>query len=155
MRIPMILLGAGAAMVVAAPGVAIARGAPAAPAARTYTVKMLNRGAAGIMVFDTSILRIKPGESVTFVPADMGHNAESIPGMVPAGAQPFKGAMNKPLTVTFTRPGVYGFKCAPHYSMGMVGVVVVGAPTNLAQAKAVNQPGRAKQVMTGLLATVR
>jgi pseudoazurin len=156
MRIPAIVLGAAAAIAVAAPAAALSFRVPAAaaPAAKTYTVKMLNRGAAGMMVFETNILRIKPGESVTFTPNDMGHNAESIPGMVPAGAQPFKGVMNKPVTVTFTKPGVYGFKCAPHLSMGMVGVVVVGNPVNLAQAKAVTLPGKAKQVMGGLLATV-
>lgn len=155
MRIPAIVLGAAAAIAVAAPAAALSFGAPApAPAAKTYTVKMLNRGAAGMMVFETNILRIKPGESVTFTPNDMGHNAESIPGMVPAGAQPFKGPMNKAVTVTFTKPGVYGFKCAPHLSMGMVGVVVVGNPVNLAQAKAVTLPGKAKQVMGGLLGTV-
>ncbi|WP_029934786.1 pseudoazurin [Sphingomonas sp. UNC305MFCol5.2] len=157
MRIPTILLAAGA-IAIAAPAAALGLGrsapAPAAPPAKTYAVKMLNRGAAGMMVFESSILRIKPGESVTFQPNDMGHNAESIPGMVPAGAQPFKGQMNKPLTVTFTKPGVYGFRCAPHVSMGMVGVVVVGTPVNLAQARAVSLPGRAKQVMTGLLAGV-
>lgn len=158
MRIPAIVLGAAAAIAVAAPAAALSFGAaapaPAAPAAKTYTVKMLNRGAAGMMVFETNILRIKPGESVTFTPNDMGHNAESIPGMVPAGAQPFKGPMNKAVTVTFTKPGVYGFKCAPHLSMGMVGVVIVGNPVNLPQAKAVTLPGKARQVMSGLLATV-
>ncbi|MCX8474784.1 MAG: pseudoazurin [Sphingomonas sp.] len=152
MRIRLGALGAVAALALAFPATA---GNPAAPAARAYTVKMLNRGAAGMMVFESSILRIKPGESVTFTPNDMGHNAESIPGMVPAGAQPFKGAMSKPLTVTFTKPGVYGFKCAPHLGMGMVGVIVVGNPTNLAQAKAVSLPGKAKQVMAGLLASLR
>lgn len=157
MRIPATLLAAGA-IAIAAPAAALgfspSAPAPAASAAKTYSVKMLNKGAAGMMVFESSVLRIKPGESVTFQPSDMGHNAESIPGMLPAGAQPFKGAMNKPVTVTFTKPGVYGFRCAPHVSMGMVGVVVVGTPVNLAQAKAVSLPGRAKQVMTGLLAGV-
>lgn len=128
----------------------------AAPvAAKTHTVKMLNRGAAGMMVFDSAVIRVSPGDTVTFLPNDLGHNAESIPGMVPAGAAPFKGAMNKPLTVTFTQQGVYGYKCAPHVSMGMVGVIVVGRPANLAQAKAVNLPGKAKPVMASLLGGIR
>ncbi|MFZ5746543.1 MAG: pseudoazurin [Pseudomonadota bacterium] len=151
MRIRFATIGAAAAVALAVPALA---GGPAAPAAKTYTVKMLNKGAAGMMVFEANILRIKPGDSVTFTPNDMGHNAESIPGMLPAGATPFKGAMNKPVTVTFTKPGVYGFKCNPHFGMGMVGVIVVGSPVNLAQAKAVSLPGKAKQVMAGLLAGV-
>ena len=149
MRFATIGTAATAAVALAVPALA------GAPAAKAYTVKMLNRGAAGFMVFETNALRIKPGDSVTFTPNDLGHNAESIAGMVPAGAAPFKGPMNKPLTVTFTKPGVYGFKCAPHLTMGMVGVIVVGNPTNLAQAKAVTLPGKAKQVMAGLLAGVK
>lgn len=144
MRIPALILGAAAVVAFAAP-------AYAGPA---KTVKMLNKGSAGMMVFEPALVRVKPGESVTFTPTDMGHDAESIPGMIPAGAQPFKGAMNKPITVTFTKPGVYGFKCTPHLGMGMVGVVVVGSPTNLAQAKTVSLPGKAKSVMSGLLASV-
>jgi hypothetical protein len=34
--------------------------------------------------------------------------------------------------------------------MGMVGIIVVGAPTNEAQARAVTHPGRAKQVFSNL-----
>lgn len=158
MRIPALKITA-VALAVALPAAAYALGSPnapaPAPAPAAATVKMLNRGAAGMMVFESAIIRIKPGQSVTFTPNDMGHNAETIPGMLPAGAQPFKGALSKPVTVTFTKPGVYGFKCAPHLSMGMVGVVIVGNPTNLAQARAVSLPGKAKPVMAGLLAGVR
>ncbi|ATY33544.1 pseudoazurin [Sphingomonas psychrotolerans] len=158
MRITALKISA-VALAVALPAVAAfalgSPGAPAPAAAPAATVKMLNRGAAGMMVFESAIVRIKPGQSVTFTPNDMGHNVETIPGMLPAGAQPFKGALSKPLTVTFTKPGVYGFKCAPHLSMGMVGVVIVGNPANLAQAKAVSLPGKAKPVMAGLLAGVR
>ncbi len=145
MRVPAIFLAVAAAAAITAPAVP----------ASAHTVKMLNKGAAGTMVFENAILRIKPGESVTFTPDDMGHNVESIPGMLPAGAQSFKGQMSKTLTVTFTRPGVYGFKCAPHLGMGMVGLVVVGNPVNLAQARTVTLPGRAQRVMSDLLARVQ
>lgn len=154
MRIPTMIFGAAMAVAIAAPAAALSLRAPAPAPAGAHNVKMLNQGPGGMMVFDSPVVRIKPGESVTFVPVDAGHNAESIPGMLPAGAQPFKGQMSKPLTVTFTKPGVYGFKCNPHFSMGMVGVVVVGNPVNLAQAKAVTLPGRARQVMNGLLAGI-
>jgi pseudoazurin len=151
MRIPTMLLGAAAALVLTAPAAPLHASAPG----KNYTVKMLDKGKAGAMVFESAMLRIKPGDSVTFTVNNMGHNAETIPGMLPPGAKPFKGAMNKPITVTFTQPGVYGYKCLPHYSMGMVGVIVVGDPVNLAQAKTVTLPGKAKKVMADLLATVR
>jgi len=151
MRIAIALLGATAALAAAT----LPATAAFATAGKNYTVKMLNNGPTGMMQFDTQVVRVKPGDSVTFVPADPGHNAESIPGMEPAGAEPFKGQMSKPLTVTFAKPGVYGFRCMPHFSMGMVGVVVVGNPTNLAEAKAASLPGLPKKVMTGLLAGIK
>ena len=130
--------------------VALALASPAA--AKDVQVKMLNKGASGAMVFEPALVKVAPGDTVTFVPTDLGHNAESIAGMIPAGAAPFKGKMNQNLTVKFTKPGVYGYKCLPHYSMGMVGVVIVGNSTaNMAQAKAVSHPGKAKTVFAGLL----
>lgn len=120
--------------------------------AADYEVKMLNRGAAGMMVFEPAYLKIAPGDTVTFVPADKGHNAQSIPGMTPDGAKPFRGAMNKPVTVTFDKEGVYGYKCLPHFVLGMVGVVEVGDRAgNLEAAKAKRLPGKAGRVMSGLL----
>jgi pseudoazurin len=92
---------------------------------------------------------------VHFVAKDKGHNVESVDGMIPEGATPFKGAMNKDLTVTFTQPGVYGFKCAPHYGMGMVGLIVVGDDLpNLQKAEAVNHPGKAKTAFATLFKNV-
>jgi pseudoazurin len=53
--------------------------------------------------------------------------------------------INEELEVTFEKPGLYGFRCRPHYGMGMVGMVVVGEPTNEEAAKAVQHPGMAKK----------
>lgn len=120
--------------------------------AADFEVKMLNRGEAGMMVFEPAFLQVEKGDTVTFVPTDRSHNAESIGGMAPEGAEPFKGKMNAPVTVTFETEGVYGYKCLPHYAMGMVGVVVVGDPAvNLAEAAKASHPGKAKAVMAELL----
>jgi pseudoazurin len=121
-----------------------AAGVSAASAAE-FEVKMLNKGAEGMMVFEPSFLQVAPGDTVRFVPTDKSHNAESIEGMLPEGAQPFQGKMNQELAVTFEVPGVYGFKCKPHYGMGMVGLIVVGEPVNGATAAEVPQTGKAKQ----------
>lgn len=125
----------------------------AAPAmAAEHTVKMLNRGEAGMMVFEPAYLEVAPGDTVVFEPTDKSHNAETIPGMLPEGAEPFKGKLNQEISVTFDEEGVYGYKCMPHYAMGMVGVVVVGdSAENVEEAKAVKQPGKAKKVMAELL----
>lgn len=141
MRTPFLIAGALAAIAVASPA-----------AAADHVVKMLNKGKAGMMVFEPAVVKIAPGDTVTFVPTDKTHNAESIAGMIPAGAAPFKGKMSQPVTVKFSKTGVYGYKCLPHYGMGMVGVVVVGNPgSNMAAAQKVSHPGKAKQVMGGLL----
>lgn len=113
-------------------------------------VKMLNKGAEGLMVFEPAMVKIEPGDTVKFVASDKSHNAESIKNMLPEGAAPFAGKMNEDVAVTFDKPGVYGVKCMPHYAMGMVALVVVGKPDNLDSAKAVPQTGKAKQVFAAL-----
>ena len=118
--------------------------------AAEFEVKMLNKGAEGAMVFEPSLLKIAPGDSVKFLAADKMHNAESIAGMIPEGEKKFAGKINEEITVTFERPGIYGIKCLPHYGMGMVAMIVVGTPTNEEQAKAVTHPGRAKQIFANL-----
>jgi len=123
----------------------------AAPALATeHQVQMLNKGAGGMMVFEPSFLKIAPGDSIHFIATDKGHNVMSIEGMAPDGATPFQSKMNQDMTVTFDKPGVYGFECKPHYGMGMVGLVVVGDTSNLAQAEAVPQKGKAKQAFEKL-----
>ena len=128
----------------------------ASPAvAKDVQVKMLNKGAAGAMVYEPAMIKIAPGDTVTFVPTNPSHNAESIPAMMPAGATPFKGKLNQKTTVKFDKPGVYGVKCLPHYAMGMVALVQVGSSSpNLAQAKAeaAKLPGLAKKRMAPLIA---
>ena len=113
-------------------------------------VKLLNKGADGVMVFEPALVKIAPGDTVKFVSTDKGHNAESIKGMLPEGAAPFVGKNNEDIAVKFEQEGVYGIKCLPHYGMGMVAMIVVGNPGNIDQAKAVPQVGKAKQVFATL-----
>lgn len=114
-------------------------------------VKLLNKGAdGGLMVFEPAFVKIAPGDTVKFVSTDKGHNAESIKGMFPEGAAPFVGKNDADIAVKFEQEGVYGVKCLPHYAMGMVAMIVVGAPGNVDQAKAVPQVGKAKQVFAKL-----
>lgn len=116
---------------------------------------MLNRGEAGPMQFEPAFLQIAPGDTVTFVPTDKSHNAESIEGMLPEGAEPFKGKINEEISVTFEEEGVYGVKCTPHYAMGMVALVQVGEPVNVDAAKAVTPPGKTGARFEALFAEVQ
>ena len=115
-------------------------------------VKMLNKGTEGLMVFEPALVKVAPGDTVKFVSTDKGHNAESIKGMLPDGGVTFIGKMGEDVAVKFDQAGIYGVKCAPHYGMGMVAMVVVGTPGNEEQAKAVPQVGKAKQVFAALFA---
>ena len=121
--------------------------------AANVEVKMLNRGDAGPMVFEPSLVEISPGDSVTFLPTDKGHNAETIPDMLPEGAEPFKGKINEEITVTFEVPGAYGVKCLPHQAMGMVMLIVVGEePANLDDIASVRLPPLSRRRMDAALA---
>ncbi|EKF19282.1 pseudoazurin [Nitratireductor pacificus pht-3B] len=119
--------------------------------AADHQVQMLNKGDKGAMVFQPDFIVAQPGDTVTFLPTDKSHDAQSIKGMIPEGAEPFKGKISQEITVTVTEEGVYGVKCLPHYGMGMVALIVVGEPTNLEQAKTVKHPGKAKKVFADLL----
>jgi pseudoazurin len=123
--------------------------------AANLEVHMLNKGKDGVMVFEPSAVKIAQGDTVTFIPSDKSHNAESVKDLVPAGAQPFKGKMNEQVKVTFNIPGAYVIKCAPHYGMGMVAVLVVGdAPANLDAIKSAKMPKKAKDRTDGGFASI-
>jgi pseudoazurin len=108
-----------------------------------------------MIVFDPAFVKIQPGDTIRFVPADKGHNAELIKGMAPECAPAFKTVVGKEETVTFEKPGLYGFKCGPHYIMKMVGLIQVGdKPENLEAAKAVQHGKRAAKRFEPLFETV-
>lgn len=133
----------------AAAGLALAMAGEAAAA--EHRVQMLNRGDGGTMVFSPAVVRARPGDTIRYVPTDPGHNAETIAGMLPAGVQVTRGAMGREYVLRVTQPGVYGVKCAPHYSMGMVGLVIVGdgsANRATAQATAGRAPNIARRRFT-------
>jgi len=122
--------------------------------AADHQVQMLNRDSEGrIMQFEPAFLQIAPGDTVTFVPTDPGHNSESIPEMVPEGAEAWKGKINEEITVTFDQEGFYGYKCLPHFALGMVGLIQVGEPATPPDAAVTDKlPGKAKTRMAELVA---
>lgn len=115
--------------------------------AADHEVKMLNVGADDhTMVFEPALLHVAPGDTVTFVPEDRGHNSAAMDAMIPPGAAGWKGAISEPVTVTFQVEGTYGYICEPHYGLGMVGLILVGDyRSNFSAAQSVRQRGRAAQ----------
>ena len=125
--------------------IALATTAPYATAA-DFEVHMLNKGKDGAMVFEPGLTKVAKGDTVTFIPTDKSHNAETIKDLIPAGAKPFKGKMNETVKITFDVDGAYAVKCAPHMGMGMVALVVVGEkPANIDAVKSAKLPKKARE----------
>ena len=130
--------------VLAAPKLLLADG-------HSHIVQMLNKDPDDKkkkMVFYPRILQVNSGDTVIFESVDKGHNSASIKGMIPEGAEAWKGKINKDITVTFDKPGYYGYICTPHGTNGMVGLVVVegeGKLDNLEAAQKVKQRGKSKK----------
>lgn len=113
-----------------------------------HSVKMLNQGPTGVMVFEPAYLKINIGDSVTFESTDPAHNSASIPGMIPSSASSWNGGLSQDITVMFDVAGIYGYQCTPHSMMAMVGVIQVGDDkSNLDSAKAVAQQFKSSFVM--------
>ena len=105
------------------------------------------------MVFSQEIVTIKPGQSITWIATDKGHNVEFIDG--PDGAKlAKKSKLSKDVTLSFDTPGVYVYVCSPHASMGMIGIVVVGELTQegVDAIKDAKLKGKSKKKFAALLA---
>ena len=118
--------------------------------AEEFEVKMLNKGEKGTMVFEPDFIRAKVGDTVRFIPVDKGHDAQTVPGMLPDGAEPLDGKTNEEVVLTLDRDGVWGIRCKPHYGLGMVALIVAGEPVNLDAVKKVKAAGKAKKVFKEL-----
>ncbi|HEV7435459.1 MAG TPA: pseudoazurin [Pseudorhizobium sp.] len=111
-------------------------------------VKMLNKGSDGqAMVFEPAAIKAAPGDTIKFIPTDKGHDAASVKGMIPEGAEEFKGKMNQEIVITVDKEGAYVVKCTPHVGMGMVALIVVGEgePANLEAVKTGKLPKKARE----------
>ena len=91
-----------------------------------HTVKLVNQNEWGTMAFEPSFLKVEVGDTVTFEPADPGHNAATINYMMPWRANRYWGDIGKPITMEITEQGFYGIECAPHITMGMVMIIQAG-----------------------------
>jgi pseudoazurin len=139
----------------AAAAVALLAATPAL--AETHTVEMFTQGPdGGRYVYAPAFLQVEPGDTIRFVNGDPGHNAATIEGAVPEGGETFTGKINEEIEVTLNAEGLYAYKCTPHYTLGMVGLILVGdeAP-NLDAVAEQRFPGRANGVMTDLLEEAR
>ncbi len=84
--------------------------------------------------YDPMVLQINPGDNVNWTNMS-GHNVDFEEGNIPAGAEPWQTSLGDNVNKTFTKEGLYLYKCTPHFAMGMVGAIIVGEPTNLAEVE--------------------
>ncbi|WP_181902171.1 plastocyanin/azurin family copper-binding protein [Thalassotalea euphylliae] len=102
--------------------------------AKNHEVKLLTADSNGqTMIMSPGYLKIAKGDTVTFIPADVTHNVESI--AIPASAKKFTSTMGEKFSYTFDEQGVYLYKCTPHFVMGMLGVIQVDDANNLADVQ--------------------
>lgn len=124
--------------------------------AETHTVKMMStdpNDPSIAMDFVPAFLKIEIGDTVIFEPTQKGHNSSSKKGMMPEGVKRWNGKINKSIEVTFDQDGTYGYICVPHYSVGMVGLILVGDYTvNYKKVRAIKQRGKAKKAFAELFA---
>lgn len=132
----------------------------AAAQGATHEIQMLNKhpeDAKKRMVFYPLIQVGQPGDTFTFKAVDKGHNSVSIEGMIPEGAEAWKGQISKEVSATLQQPGVYGYRCVPHQAVGMVGLIIIQGPgmtDNVEAAKAVKHRGKARAVFQEIWAQV-
>ncbi len=128
---------------------------PAAEANGTIIeVEMLTRDPdTGRQVFKPGLVRAKVGDTIVFKPTDPTHQSQSIDDMIPAGVTGWQGAINEEVSYVVPAPGIYGYKCNPHYAAGMIGLIIVegeGMEANLEAAKGVTHPGLAGKAFEAL-----
>ena len=119
---------------------------------KEVVVEMLNKRDDGQkMVFSEDVVKVDVGDTIKWLASDKGHNVEFIAG--PDGASlPPKSGLNKDVSLTFEKAGVYLYVCTPHKSMGMIGLVVVGDDlSNLDKIKKAKMGGKSKKIFKELL----
>ena len=104
-----------------------------------HIVKMLNMGDGGAMIFEPAVIKVSKGDTIHFKATNVSHNSETLPGMIPSGAEGWMGALNQDISVTIDSEGVYVYQCNPHAMLAMVGVIQVGEAVNLDDVKAAAQ----------------
>ena len=122
---------------------------------KEVVIDMLNKRDDGQkMVYSQDIAKIDVGDTIKWLPTNKGHNVEFLGG--PDGFElPAKSGLNKEVSITFDKPGVYLYQCTPHKAMGMIGLVIVGNDkSNLDKIKKVKVYGKSKKLLKGLLKSI-
>ncbi|MEM7296126.1 MAG: plastocyanin/azurin family copper-binding protein [Pseudomonadota bacterium] len=142
----LVMLG-GAAAAATVPAVLTAESHGDGP--QVHVVEMLNadpNNSRERQVFVPAVVRANVGDTIRFVSTDRGHNAQSEEDWSPAGGTEWKSRINDDLEVVVEVEGAYMYKCQPHASAGMIGLLLVGdVSANYEDLKGQRFRGKAKQ----------
>ena len=122
---------------------------------KEVVLEMLNKRDDGEkMVFSEDVVKVDVGDTIKWVATNKGHNVEFIAG--PDGANlPPKSGLNKDVSMTFEKPGVYLYICTPHKVMGMIGIVIVGDDISNKDAIAKTKMiGRGKKKLASIMGQI-
>ena len=122
--------------------------------AAEVAIEMLNKDAKGNkMVYSQELVKIKVGDTVTWLPSSKGHNVEMISS---PNKMKFKSKNGKEAQITFDTPGIYYYLCTPHKGMGMIGLIVVGNDlSNISDVESAKAIGKSKKKLTTLLSSLK
>ena len=115
---------------------------------KTYTVKMLNEGPSGAMVFEPDFIKINTCDSINFEMTDAGHNAVTI--AAPKDSLPFDTQYKPSTTVQFDTKGLYLYQCSPHAMMAMAGLVQVSDSSNKSEIETAIQKFESAVMIPGV-----
>ena len=115
---------------------------------KTYTVKMLNEGPTGAMVFEPDFIKINTCDSINFEMTDAGHNAVTI--AAPKDSLPFDTQYKPSTTVQFDTKGLYLYQCSPHAMMAMAGLIQVSDSSNKSEIETAIQKFESAVMIPGV-----
>ena len=122
---------------------------------KEIVIDMLNKRDDGQkMVYSQDIAKIDAGDTIKWLPTNKGHNVEFVGG-TEGFDLPSKSGLNKEVSITFNKPGVYLYVCTPHKVMGMIAlVIVVGDVSNKDAISKVKMMGRGKKKLAELIGQI-
>ena len=127
----------------------------------TWEVRMASTSD-GQSVFDPSVLIVEPGDTVRWTVAAGRHSSTSYDEGLPSGAEPWDtGVLSESgehVEVTFPEDapiGSYPYYCRVHREAGMLGLIVVGEPSELGPDFRDDLPGLLRDKLDELIQRAR
>lgn len=106
--------------------------------------------ASGMFRFAPDLVRIAPGESVTFLNSRGSHTVNTQRGLWPEGVPEIDISGQQRAEIVFDRSGLYGVTCRRHGKYGMLMLVAVGDATATADDLAsVDELGISRRAKAG------